>query len=426
MTYSIGGEATYQYGNHHQFKFGAEGRFFNLDMKNIRELEITDEYEPGGVVDEYSENPEEYSFYFQDKIELPYLVVNAGLRWDYVDPNSDGWADSEDPDAGLEPAPVHQQISPRLGFAHPVTDDISLYFAYGNFFQFPHYYNLYAHTVDLNPDTLANRSFEFVGNRSLRPQRTTAYEVGLKGNLSQDLGFTVTAYYKDITDLVGTRQVRVGAKYNYALFNNIDYASVIGFEMGLRGSLNKALSFEGNYTYSVAKGNSSEPVQGYWDAYYGIPEARQEYYLDFDRTHVFSGMAIWRTKQISSPSNLAERLSSDINLGLAASIASGLPYTPYTEIGEPAAAINSERMAPTISLDVRFAKVLYRQAAVKVTFLVYIDNIFDHVNGLVPNSQTGEPWEAPLVSNAYDYDANHNPSRVDIPRIIKAGLKIEM
>jgi len=428
LTYSAGGDFTYQYSKHHQFKFGAEGRSFDIESTSIREMEILPDGSQGGVIDYYSENPFEFSTYIQDKIELDYLVVNAGVRWDYVDPNSEGWADPENPDSALVSSPSSQQISPRLGLAHPISDDVSLYFAYGHFFQFPHYYNLFAHTSDLNPDTLANRSFDFIGNRSLKPQKTVAYEVGLKGNVSRDVGFTVTAYYKDITDLVGTKQVRVGAKYNYAIFRNIDYASVIGFEIGLKGALSQSLSFDANYAYSVAKGNSSEPTQGFWDVYTGQPEIRQEYYLDFDRTHVFNAMAIWRTRHFSGKPgySLINWLKSDINLGIIMQLASGLPYTPYTGIGEALAEPNSERMDMTASVDIRFSKILYYNEPIKISMLVYVDNFFDFTNGLIPNTQTGEPWEAPLVSNEFEFDANHDPSMVDIPRVIKAGLKVEL
>ena len=203
-------------------------------MNDIRDLVIGPNNQPDGIIDRYTESPLEVAAYIQDKIELPYLVVNAGLRWDFADPRSKGWSNPETPDSLLTKTAVRQQLSPRLGLAHPINSRISLYFAYGHFFQYPNYSDLFMNSADLTPDTLARRSFDAVGNRSLRPQRTVAYEVGLKGNLTDLLGFTVTAYYKDITDLVGTKQVRIGTMYNFALFRNIDYASVMGLELGLR------------------------------------------------------------------------------------------------------------------------------------------------------------------------------------------------
>lgn len=423
-TYSAGGDATYQYGNNHQIKAGAEARFLDIDMLDIREMDIDSLNQPGGIIDTYSEEPIELSAYIQDKIELSYLVVNAGVRWDYVNPRTRGWSNPEDPESQLEYSPVRQQVSPRLGLAHPVSDKVSLYFAYGHFFQYPHYASLFMNSVDLDPDTLADRSFDAVGNSHLKPQRTTAYEVGLKGNLSRDIGFTLTAYFKDITNLVGTKQVRVGTKYNYALFRNIDYASVVGIEIGLSRRLIHGWSFEGNYTYSVAKGNSSEPLEGFWNAYYQQPEARQEYYLDFDRRHALNAMLVWQSGRYTPGSGFHGRLISDITLGVLVSWASGLPYTPYTGAGEALALTNSARMDPSAVVDIRFSKVLKRKP-LKVTLLAYVDNLFDFTNDLRVNTQTGEPWETPLEGNEIAFDQVHDPSRVDNPRIVKVGISLD-
>jgi len=424
-TYSLGGDATYQYGRSHQFKGGAESRYLTLKMLDIREMDIGPDNQPAGIVDHYSEDPIEYSAYIQDKIELDYLVVNAGLRWDYADPRSQGWSNPEDPETAMVDAPVSQQLSPRLGLAHPINDNISLYFAYGHFFQYPYYQNLYMNSVDLAPDTLAERSFDAVGNRMLKPQRTVAYEVGLKGNLSREVGFTFTAYYKDITDLVGTKQVRVGTKYNYALFRNIDYASVVGFETGLTRKLKGGWSFEGNYAYSVAKGNSSEPLEGFWNAYYQQPEARQEYYLDFDRRHTVNGMLVYQTGKTKFEVPLMNALLSNITMGVVASFSSGLPYTPYTGAGEQLALSNSARMDASMTVDLRFSKILLRNPA-KITLLLYVDNLFDTINDLRVNTETGEPWDAPLVGNDIAFDQLHDPSKVDIPRTIKVGINAEL
>jgi len=425
ISYSAGGEATCQYGNYHQFKCGADARILNLKMLDIREMDIGTNNQPAGIIDRYGESPREYSAYLQDKIELDYLVLNAGLRWDYTDPQSQGWSNPEDPESGLADAPVSQQFSPRLGLAHPINDNISLYFAYGHFFQYPYYQNLFMNSVDLSPDTLAERSFDAVGNRMLKPQRTVTYEVGLKGNLSRNVGFTLTAYYKDITDLVGTKLVRVGTKYNYAMFRNIDYASVVGFEIGLTRRLSKNWSFEGNYAYSVAKGNSSEPLQGFWNAYYQQPEARQEYYLDFDRRHTLKGMMIYQTGKNSFSSGFLNSVLSDVTVGVAASFASGLPYTPYSGAGEQLALTNSARMDASMTVDLRLSKILMRAPA-KITLLVYVDNLFDFINDLRVNSETGEPWDAPLVGNDIAFDQLYDPSKVDVPRMIKAGVNVEL
>ncbi|MDP8208271.1 MAG: TonB-dependent receptor [Candidatus Electryonea clarkiae] len=421
---STGAKASWQMNPIHLWKGGFEIRRQNIELEDIRDLRMGPNGEREGLADIYTEEPVEASVFLQDKIELDYLVLNAGLRLDYVDPQAEGWADPENPTIALEEVEPSTQISPRLGLAHPISDSYTLHFAYGHFFQFPDYVNLFLNSSDLNPDTLSNRMFDAVGNPGLKPQKTVAYEVGLNGVLTPEWGFTATAFYKDITDLIGTRQVRVGTAYNYAAFVNIDYASVTGFEIGLRRVLADNWSLQGNYTYSVAKGNSSEPTTGYWDAYENIPTARQEYYMDFDRRHVSNMLLTWQSGFHDYPRLFNTTALQGVGTGLIVSITSGLPYTPYSGAGEQLSLRNSERISPTIRVDLRLAKtVLYEP--VKVTLFGNIDNIFDRINPLRVNSRTGEPWETTLIGNEVNFDQIHDPGKVGVPRIIKVGMKID-
>ncbi len=423
-TFSVGSKATWQMGNYHQWGAGVSFRSHDINLLDIRELQIGDNLEPAGVIDKYNENPVEADVYIQDKIELDYLVVNAGLRLDYVDPRTQGWIDIENPNEELEDVDASYQLSPRIGLAHPVSDKTTLHFAYGHFFQFPDYVNLFLNSTDLNPDTLAVRSLDAVGNRTLKPQKTVAYEVGLKGILSEDMGYSLTAFYKDITDLVGTRQVRVGVSYNYAAFINIDYASVIGFEAGITKNLSDYWSLQANYTYSVAKGNSSEPLEGYYNAYYQRPEAQQEYYMDFDRRHVANLLFTWQTGENRYPKLFGSTFLQGLMFGVITNISSGLPYTPYSGAGEQLSLRNSERMDYTARLDIRLSKTLMFRP-VRLSVFTNIDNLFDRINPLEVESRTGEPWETTLPGNDISFDQLHDPGKVDIPRIVRVGIALE-
>jgi len=420
-TWSGAWKLTWQMNRVHQWRGGVEGKRRTIRLDDIRDLNIGPNGERLGLVDRYTQNPVEVSAFLQDKIELDYLVVNAGVRLDHVNPRASGWRDPENPTSPVEEVQPSTQFSPRLGLAHPVSENVTLHFAYGHFFQFPDYVNLFLNSSDLNPDTLANRQFDAVGNPGLKPQKTVAYEVGLKGALTDVWGFTATAFYKDITDLVGTRQVRYGTAYNYAAFVNLDYASVIGFEVGLNRMLSDYWSLQTNYTYSVAKGNSSEPTTGFLDAYQGIPEARQEYYMDFDRRHVANVMLAWMTTRTRYP-QIMGKMMQGLNCGLIVNYASGLPYTPYTGAGEQLAMRNSERMAGTVRVDLRFSKTILYEP--NLGLFLRIDNLFDRVNPLVVDSRTGKPWQTTRIGNEITFDQIHDPSRVDIPRIVMAGVQV--
>ena len=94
------------------------------------------------------------------------------------------------------------QLSPRIGLAHPITDRAVLHFSYGRFFQNPNYNALY-----YNSGKDLSTSMPLVGNPAVNPQRTIAYETGIKYKLSDDWSLELSAWYKDITDLLSTLHV---------------------------------------------------------------------------------------------------------------------------------------------------------------------------------------------------------------------------
>jgi outer membrane receptor protein involved in Fe transport len=104
------------------------------------------------------------SAYAQDKIEFNDLVLNLGLRYDYINPNA--WQfkdiDAEYDESGnyisgtgmfggneqfdeedTEPSKAYDYFSPRFGVSFPVTDRTIFHAQYGVFYQAPPLTNLY-------------------------------------------------------------------------------------------------------------------------------------------------------------------------------------------------------------------------------------------------------------------------------------------
>ncbi len=85
------------------------------------------------------------SGYIQDKLELSDLIINAGLRYDYINMDTYKWADPLNPKYNIQthlPLDLGQgdkfsYLSPRLGFSFPVTDRTVFHMQYGKFVQNP-------------------------------------------------------------------------------------------------------------------------------------------------------------------------------------------------------------------------------------------------------------------------------------------------
>ena len=423
ITYRAKVDATFQANINHQFKSGIE--LVGHDLSVYEESEPW----PSGAQfkDVYTRNPFELAIYIQDKIEYNYLIVIAGLRFDYADPKATMWPDinrfgyfDENNNwilADEVPVDPKTQLSPRIGLAHPITEDAVLHFAYGHFFQNPDYNALY---YNLRKDL--STSLPLVGNPDVSAQKTVSYEAGIKYKLSESWALDLTAWYKDITDLLSTLQVSYLSQ-DYVVFYNSDYAGVKGIDLTLRKRYSNYFSGSIDYTYMVAKGNNSQPLGGYFDAFAGEEIPHQEYFLDFDQRHKIVFNLNLNIPQNSGMDILGIDLLSNFNLNVLLKINSGLPYTPYVD---PTVRIdiNSGRKPWTSTLDIRAIKTI-PFGLVSFALFLEITNLLNTENVVYVYSRTGKPFDtgqSGLVGSSPD--ADHNPIHVGPPRIIKLGAQI--
>lgn len=399
---------------------------FGLDLKQ-HELADTTYVEPwpGGInsVTKYDRWADEYAAYVQDKIELRYLVVNLGLRLDYINPRAQFWSDPTEPNSGMSDIDSYYQLSPRIGLAHPVSSSTVLHFAYGHFFQKPNFREVYYNSQYwTEPDLMLSLDYPLVGNPRVKPQKTVAYEAGVKQSLGEDLALDVNLWYKDVTDLLATTEVR-SYPYHYIIYDNADYASIRGFDLTLHRRFRNNFAANLNYTFSVATGNRSDPTAGYWDAYTQENPPYRETYLDFDRRHDLSFNMDYQIGTREGLRVLGVYPLERTGLNLLLTVASGMPYTPYVgptvDVEE-----NSGRMEWTTQVDLELRRSL-TISPTTVTFLLQVENLFDTQNPLSVWSRTGKPWDDGWEGLFASYDSQRDPSNIGPPRLIRAGFRLE-
>ncbi len=265
-----------------ELKLGAQFQKHWLDLFYIYDPKRNYPY-----LNDYNTEPYEIAAYFQDKIELPYLILNLGLRWDYSNANVSFRSDPLDSTTLVESG-SKSQFSPRIGIAHPISDRTKLHFSYGHFFQIPEFQYLFENNqYDLNVRE------PLFGQANLDAERTISYEVGVSHQFSDNIAAHITAYYRDITGLIGTRYYFpfVDGRYTgYTLYVNEDYANVKGFEFTLDIRPDRHFSGGLTYTFMDAKGSASSEQE----QYPGTSESTQLYYLDFDRTHILNASATYQ------------------------------------------------------------------------------------------------------------------------------------
>ncbi len=411
----------------HQIKFGGEWKKDKLYLQDYSVTPLADSAVVNGVqqigylatippassplYQEYDVNPISFSAYAQDKLEYKSMIVNIGVRYDYFDSKGEYPADPQDPNVYLpqetknqgltldqrmsywyKKATAKYSISPRFGISYPITDRGVLHFSYGHFLQVPSYQYLYQNPgfkVDaVNP-------FQGVyGNPDLKPQITVMYEIGLQQQMTDDLSFDVTGFYKDTRDWVGTSPaipVRdssgLTATTYYTMFVNKDYANARGVTVTLNKRLTDYWSFDLSYTYQTVEGLNSNPDEAQAALLAHNQPTEILVPLDWDQRHT-----------LNATLGFGE---SDWGISLLARFGSGLPYSPVVNQADPrgvdvalAVQKNSRRRPDSFNLDLRTYKDI-NLGPLKCSIFLRAFNLLDSRNEVFVYGQTGRATATP-------------------------------
>jgi len=304
---------TIQAHKYHEVKAGFE--YSHLDFENFTFF-VPHKYwflwDTGPLIDEYHYFPKEYSLFLQDNIDYKGLYAKIGCRYDHFATDIEG----------IEPKAI---ISPRCGFAFMVTEKFLFRTNIGLYAQPPLYDYLYSYynLLPVVPSYL-DQYLPLVGNPKLSPEKTMSYEIGLQGLINTNLSTSINIFYKDVSDLIGTRFVPAHPR-DHIRYQNIEYANVTGTEMILEFS-NSLFTGKISYTLSWARGTSSYAEEVYdiydwFENYDTLTYSAQEYYLDFDQRHRLFVQGVMD-------------LPLQTKLHLFGYVGNGFPYTPPGEEGK--------------------------------------------------------------------------------------------
>lgn len=301
-SFSISGSITSQLDNYNLVKAGLQLFYYDIDVN--RRLSASNE--SSLRLEKYHKFPIEGAIYIQDKMEFEGMVANIGLRYDFYDFNTEYYTDKyspfrnpnfnpKDPEspyfssslAGKEKTKFNSVLQPRIGISFPVDDRTVLHLNYGVFTQRPAFQYIYVNRFKLSPEP----NFVRLGNPQLEPEKTISYDIGIVRNLPFGFSIDLSAYLKDISNLVQFAIYIDESGNQYETFDNKEYADVKGFQVDLEkneGFLRGFLKY--SWQSSTGKSGSvfgvgarsvlleNDPVNN------TLPEP-EDVYLDYDRTH---------------------------------------------------------------------------------------------------------------------------------------------
>lgn len=425
-TYAARFDITRQFGNEHLVKTGVEFRYNDLEFeeffiqaRRVDNLQRTIPPISSRLHNQYSQNPIEAAAFIQDKIEISDLIVNVGVRFDYFDARGKVPVDLRDPgnsqdlpeNQAYRDTDVKWQISPRIGFAFPISENGVIHASYGQFFQIPEFSRLYE-----NPEFEVQSSnfTQFIGNAGLDAQRSNTYEIGLQQQIGQYVGVDLTAYYRDIRELVGTTlyEARTGGD-TWGRYENTDFGRVRGITLSTDIRTDIGVVGSVNYTFQSVKGNASDPKQAFFNAQQNNETTRQLLPLSWDQRHNISGSLTY--------------LRNNLTAGLIATFHTGYPFTPEdVQRNDITVLRNQARYNTEFIMDLR---VGYRVEFYGVTGQLFLtaENLLNFYR------QDREPKIFDSEIEAHNSNGNNrintlteyltNPALQPAPRLIKAGLQ---
>jgi hypothetical protein len=306
--YTFKGDFTTRIADIHIVRVGVEANQYNVNSDVIK-YEPQTTYFGKPIVDapmlnysnKYSYGPRSGSVYIQDKVEVVRDGSNAsvGLRWDFFDPTAERPIvefvpvkanEYQQNIVGTAKARFKHQLSPRLSLAVPVGPTSFFFVNFGHYFQFPLFDYLYS---GISPAQLRGGARNvLVGNPDLEPERSVAWEFGVKHSITADVLASATYFRKDFHNQIDSKTLipfdsKSGGDFGFAAYVNNATADASGFELVLSKEHSEELSGSISYTYMITEGMSEGANQAINYAQWGFPVYPKPFPLSWDQRHAF-------------------------------------------------------------------------------------------------------------------------------------------
>lgn len=398
------------------------------------------------------------SVFMQDKMEFNDLVVNLGIRYDYIHTHAYALKDPSRPELafvtstnevrpdGLKTTTPFHGFSPRLGLAFPVSLQTVFHAQYGLLVQQSRLRDVNLGLYSFSTMVAQGSSPRPIGF-DLRPTRTTQYEIGLAQQIGEAASIDITGYYRDIKDQIVYRlqTTATGSAYPpYPVFENGDFATTKGLEFSFQMRRHKRLQVRASLSLQDAQGSGSFPTSNYSLVASGGSTAEPPRYispLSYNRAVTANANLDYRFGRDDGGPILA-----DLGTSLLLTFSSGHPYTRPESFGSkrPAEALNTSTTPAVFQVDLRLDKSFRFGESLNVMLYVFVTNLFDRANPLDVFALTGNPddngflqdvsgglkyaqqygpkWSEVYRAMAIDYSSR---SRYGPPRQIRFGLRLE-
>lgn len=343
-------------------------------------------------------------------------------------------------------------VSPRISFHFPINENASFLAHYDLLVQRPTpalaRFNPYDYML-----LSINSNAGFLNNPNLLPQKTTDYEIGFQQKLTESSALKLSAFYREMRDMMQTVSVTNAYPLTYITYGNRDFGTVKGFTLEYEMQRTNNLLITANYTMQFADGSGSGPNSGANLARSGQPNLRYILPLDYDSRHQIVVNLDYRYADgvgYNGPVWWDKQVLANTGVNFLVRSGSGTPYSKRErafELTQGASSvplsgqINGSRRPWTFSIDMTINKVFPIKQG-KQSFEIYLAvlNLLDTRNILNVYAYTGTPDDDGWLSSpqgstslAFRADAQayadlysiamNSPFNYTLPRRIQLGVR---
>jgi hypothetical protein len=228
-------------------------------------------------------------------------------------------------------------VMPRISFSFPISDVAQFFAHYDVLAQrpgqlLPTQSSLLAAQVS-DYAFLESRPTTSINNPNLKPEVTIEYEAGFKQRLGRTMALTISAYYREMRNMVRFRRFANAYPFSYDTYDNIDFGTSKGFSFAFSMLRTNNVSLQASYTlqFSDGTGSSFNDARNVTRFLEGVGVLRVPLPNSNDQRHRIAGNLDYRFARNKGPAiTLGEKTIyplKDAGANFSFYLGSGFPYT---------------------------------------------------------------------------------------------------
>lgn len=239
-------------------------------------------------------------------------------------------------------------VMPRIAFSFPISDEAVFFAHYDILTQRP----TSASRLDLFGYSYIQATGDILNNPALKPTKTIDYELGFQQVLTKASSLKISAFYRELRDMIQIRNVVDAWPVTYRTYDNLDFGTVKGLTLAYDLRRTGNVWLRASYTLQFADGTGSGPNTGINLINSGQPNLRNISPLDFDQRHRIQTTFDFRYgsgADYNGPMLFGKPFLQRTGINVVGILGSGTPYSASSRVINEGQGIGSHALTGSLN-----------------------------------------------------------------------------